>query len=410
MITIDEALRLLRDHIHPLAPRDFPAADAVGRVLARDVSASVDSPPYDKALMDGYAVRAADVASLPQTLRVLEQVTAGQVPARSVESGTATRIMTGAPLPHGADAVVPIEMTDTDPAAVDVPSTVTIHAGSYSPGRHILRQAELMRAGEVVLPAGHRLRSVEVGLLAEMGHTEVSAFPRPSMAIIATGDELVPPGTQLRPGQIWNSNGALLQAAAQHMGLEFQNQGIVPDQPHQLASAVRTGLDCDVLLLTGGVSMGVHDHVPAVLRDAGVECLFHKVSLKPGKPIWCGIRQSDKGSTLVFGLPGNPVSTLVCFELFVRPALQRLAGLDLPLDRRQSGVLSEEFQQRGDRPTCYPGRAERDAQQRMIVAPLDWRGSADLRTLAQANCLIYFAAGTRTYPAQSVVSYYPIDI
>jgi molybdopterin molybdotransferase len=141
-----------------------------------------------------------------------------------------------------------------------------------------------------------------------------------------------------------------------------------------------------------------------------VECLFHKVSLKPGKPIWCGIRQSDKGSTLVFGLPGNPVSTLVCFELFVRPALQRLAGLDLPLDRRQSGVLSEEFQQRGDRPTCYPGRAERDAQQRMIVAPLDWRGSADLRTLAQANCLIYFAAGTRTYPAQSVVSYYPIDI
>lgn len=410
MIAIDEALLTLRDQIQPLKPCELSIANAAGFVLASSVSARIDSPPYDKALMDGYAVRAEDVVTIPRTLRVLEQVTAGQVPSQPVETGTATRIMTGAPLPGGADAVVPIEMTDSDFAADIVPDEVTIITGSWPSGRHVLRQAELMRAGETVLPAGHLLRSIEIGLLAEMGHTCVTVFPRPSVAIIATGDELVSPGTELGPGQIWNSNGAFLQAAAERMGLETINHGIVADQPAQLAHAVNTALECDVVLLTGGVSMGVHDHVPAVLRDAGVACLFHKVSLKPGKPIWCGIRQSTGGSTLVFGLPGNPVSTLVCFELFVRPALLRLAGVDLPLDCRQQGVLSEEFQQRGDRPTCFPGSAQRDHDQRMVVTPLDWRGSADLRTLARANCLIYFEAGTQSYPSHSPISYYPIDV
>jgi molybdopterin molybdotransferase len=271
----------------------------------------------------------------------------------------------------------------------------------------VLHQGDLMRAGETILHAGRLIRPVEVGLLAELGVAEVSVHPLPSVAILATGDELVEPGRPLGPGQIWNSNGPMLAALARQLGTTAIQLGIVADDRQHLADRIMAGLRHDVLILTGGVSMGARDFVPELLSDAGVECLFHKVSMKPGKPIWCGLRSEPGSSTIVFGLPGNPVSTFVCFELFVRPAIRLLAGRQQAVQLRQ-GRLGAPFAQRGDRPTLFPAQYISDPSSHDTVTPLPWKGSADLRTVTEANCLVEFPAGECQFDAGQWVTFRPM--
>ncbi len=400
MISIEEATR----HIAQFAvPRDREAialADALGHVLAEDVACSLDSPPFDKALVDGYAVRAEDVRSDGPALRVLEEVTAGETPTRGVEPGCAIRIMTGAPIPRGAELVVMVERTET----LNADGTqVKLLQTEAKVGEGILPRGKSMREGEVVIPSGQRIRPAEIGLLAELGHAKINVWRKPRVAVLATGNELVPAGEDLRPGQIRNSNGPMLLAYARRCGATPIDLGIGRDEPGDLRARLSTGLEsADVLVVSGGVSAGVLDLVPGMLAELGVEKVFHKVQLKPGKPLWFGVAQQAAPPRLVFGLPGNPVSSLVCFELFMRPALERLSGQAAVENRRFTAVLSQAHPHDGGRPTYWPALLSfhGDAWR---VEPLPWQGSGDLRTLTKANSLCFFPAGARTYAVGETV-------
>jgi molybdopterin molybdotransferase len=384
MLSVLQALQQVLSHAQPREPLNLQASDALGYVLAEDIACDLDSPPWDKALMDGYAVQAADVSAPGVKLRLLEEVTAGKVATQEVTSGTCTRIMTGAPLPRGADAVVVIESTTAAGEQIEMQQPAR-------PEQNLLRQGASMRQGEVVLAAGSVLRPIEIGLLAEVGRALVSVIRRPTVAILSTGDELVPAAETPRGGQIRNSNGPLLAALVTAVGATPVPLGIARDNSAELEAKIAAGLAHDVLLLSGGVSAGVLDLVPQALASQGVRQVFHNVDLKPGKPLWFGA--SDK--TVVFGLPGNPVSTLVCFKLFVQPALRKLAGEAgrvAPLVR--TAVLREDFHQRSARETYFPARLEQEQ-----ATPLAWQGSADLRSLAKANALLRLAGGERHYAA-----------
>ena len=356
--------------------------------------------------MDGYAVRVADLRQASVELQVVEEVTAGQVPTQSVAAGQATRIMTGAPIPAGADAVVMREQTDLrqDQAS----EWVTISTKGIVPGTHILELGASFRKGEIVSSAGTLVRGIEVGLLGEVGCAEVKIVCPPRVAILATGNELVHHGQRPDPGQIRNSNGPMLVAMTSRAGAEPVDLGIACDDHDELAARIRQGLDNDILLLSGGVSAGRLDLVPEVLSSVGVQTVFHRVRLKPGKPLWFGAIGSSSKSTLVFGLPGNPVSGLVCFELFVRPAIEAMSGRPDAAVMESCVELAGNFSHRGGRPTYHPGQMRVDAE-KTTVLPLQWQGSADLRALTDANCLIHFPAGERSYGPGELVKVRHLD-
>lgn len=394
MLSVDEALEKVLSHSRANAATTCALSEALGLVLAEDVASDVDSPPYDKSIVDGFAVRSADIQAGRSEFAVLEMITAGMVPSRAVAADQTSRIMTGAPIPAGADAVIMVEQSELSADG----QRVRLSPPKFSAGQNIMKCASSMRRGEVVLPAGRRLRSIEIGVLAEVGRASVQVVRRPSVGVLSTGNELVPPSVVPTMGQIRNSNGSLLAAATQAAGAVPVDLGIARDEPASLREAIARGLECDVLTISGGVSAGVLDLVPGVLRELGVEEVFHKVRLKPGKPLWFGVCQRDARQTLVFGLPGNPVSSFVCFELFVLPALGVLAGGGATALERVRASLTAEFSHRGDRPTYHPAQLTADGDV-WRVDPLRWKGSGDLRTLVGANALACFPAGEKIHAA-----------
>ncbi|MBX7071882.1 MAG: molybdopterin molybdotransferase MoeA [Pirellulales bacterium] len=394
MISVDEALQLVLAHADVLPAVEAPLADALGLVLARDVASDLDSPPWDKAMVDGYAVQAADLASGHARLTILEEIVAGAVPTQSVRPGGATRIMTGAPTPDGCDAVVMVEQTSHHPG--DGLGQVEINEVARA-GQNILRRATALAQGDVALLAGKKLRAIEIGLLAEVGCVQAPVIPRPRVAVLSTGNELIPPSEIPGPGQIRNSNGPMLAAAVRELGASAIELGPARDELADLRQRVAEGLDANILVLSGGVSAGVLDLVPQVLAELGVEQVFHKIKLKPGKPLWFGVRRGRR-PCLVFGLPGNPVSSLVCFQLFVRPAMASLAGQQGHGLTRVRARLASGFQHRGDRPTYHPAVFD-SAGEAPTIEPLRWQGSADLFGLSLANALAHFPAGDRHYAA-----------
>ncbi len=396
MLQVADAQAIVRQHLKPLPPEPMALTSAaLGHVLATDVVSDLDMPPYHKSMMDGYAVRSVDLPTGKGTLHVIEEITAGQVPRRSLEAGQASRIMTGAPIPAGCDAVVIIERT-----RLGADGCVEIEDRPPKPGQNILPRGAEMQRGDTILPAGTVLRPQEFGVLSTVGRTTVSVHPPPRVAILSTGDELVEPAETPQGGQIRNSNGAMLVALVSHSGGSPRYLGIARDDPACLRPMICDGLKAHVLLLSGGVSAGKLDLVPGVLREAGVIAHFHKVEMKPGKPVFFGTssRSEGGGQTLVFGLPGNPVSVLVCFELFVRPALRRMRGHADPGPNFVSALLSEDFAYRTDRPTYHPAHLELTATG-WRVRPVPWFGSADLRALTQANALVLFPSGDQRYRA-----------
>jgi molybdopterin molybdotransferase len=310
--------------------------------------------------------------------------------------------MTGAPLPEGADAVVQIEKTEM----IDS-STVRLQQLDPAPGQHVMPLGASMRAGDVVLRAGAIMRPIEIAILAEIGRAMATVRPRPRVAILPTGNELVSIGEKPGLGQIRNSNGPMLRAAAANAGAEAIELGIARDDRDELSRWIEQGLAADVLLLSGGVSAGKFDLVPSVLADLGIEQIFHKVALRPGKPLWFGIKQDNERRALVFGLPGNPVSSFVCFELFVRPVIAALAGRGFPQPQTITAKLNHEFDHPGGRAAYLPARvnypsedlrgslaSSADPRTRFLAgesAPdveiLPWQGSGDLAALARANGL-----------------------
>jgi molybdopterin molybdotransferase len=400
MLNVTQAQALVLEHARPRPPEIVPLTfAALGLVLAEDVASDLDMPPYDKSLMDGYAVRSADLPDGRGVLTVVEEITAGQTPKRPVGLGQAARIMTGAPLPAGADAVVMVERTRTLEA-----NRVQIEDRPPSAGQNILPQGREMRRGETVLQTRAILRPQEFGLLAAVGRTAARVIPAPGVAILSTGDEVVDAAQVPGPGQIRNSNGPMLLAQVCRAGGLPRYLGIARDRLDSLRPLVAEGLRSPVLVLSGGVSAGKLDLVPGVLQELGVQAHFHKVEMKPGKPVFFG----TKGETLVFGLPGNPVSSLVCFELFVRPAVRRLRGHSDLGPWLVQAVLTEDFAYRTDRPTYHPAWLEAgDLGWR--VRPVPWFGSPDLRGLARANAFVVFSPGDHRHQAGQVCTVLKVE-
>jgi molybdopterin molybdotransferase len=400
MLTIDQAIEAILERTHPLPARSTVLIDALGLILDEEIVADTDLPPFDKATMDGYAVRSADLPDLAEyNLRVVEEIAAGQVPTRPLLPGEASRIMTGAPLPSGADAVVMVERSKVEG------STVTL-AGPVAPGLNRLIRGREMKVGEVLLSKGTRLDASMLGLIASAGRAQILAIPRPSVSVLPTGDELVPVDQKPGPGQIRNSNGVILAGLARAWGVSgIRENPVAGDDPELLRASLAEAMNStDVLIVSGGVSAGSKDLVPSTLVDLGVERVFHKVNVKPGKPLWFGVGPSRgaRPVILVFGLPGNPVSGVVSFLLFVRPALEALAGWSTKRTQLASFFLGRSFEHRGDRPTYHPARFEEGR-----IIPLDWGGSADLRTVALADGFAAFPAGDRTFDVGEEVPFLP---
>lgn len=390
MISLLEALALLDREVQPLPSEKLALALARGRYLASPSISDVDVPPHRKSLVDGYAVRSADFASDEAVLDVVDEVVAGGWPSVPVVSGQATRIMTGASVPEGADAIVMVEQTETLDG-----SKVLVRTHNIRPLQNLMEQAAVMSAGQVVVQVGCRIDAASLGLLAEVGQSEVEVARVPQVSVITTGNELVPASEKPGPGQIRNSNGPMLAAAVVDCGAELSEYHHARDEAEELSRAIAAGLKSDVLVLSGGVSAGILDLVPGELKRQGVRQIFHRVSLKPGKPIWFGVLQQQEHRCLVFGLPGNPVSSLVCFYLFVNRALQCLKGAPMPAPERLA--LASDFEHRGERPTWWPAQLVTDPKGITQVQPLPWKGSGDLLSIAQADGWIGFPAGTESY-------------
>lgn len=421
MISVEEAYqrieRCIQTEALPRAQRQVESVGidgVVGRVLAQAITADVDSPPYDKSMMDGFAVRSADIRAGITQFRITETIIAGSVPTRAVESATAARIMTGAPMPDGADAVIMVELSNV---GFDQPTPENVILNWDGPvekfiaGKHAMQRGDNFAKGQQVFFAGQRLRPVDVGLLAEVGAAQINVASRLAVAVLPTGDELIDCSQIPTASQIRNSNGPMLKSICRGLGARVTDLGIGVDSPQELRTKIETGLDHDVLLLSGGVSAGTMDLVPGILKSLEVEQIFHKVKVKPGKPIFFGVRKRDSVKPcFVFGLPGNPVSSLIGVQLFVSTALKLLSGQTPHRPVGRPAVLSKTHQTRGDRPTYWPGRISVDPSAPPgSVEPLRWNGSSDLFALGQAEGLILMQPRNEQWQVGQPVTYFPFE-
>lgn len=385
MIPVEKALEIVLAHTPLLPSEEVALTEAMGRILAEDVRSDGDMPPFDRSAMDGYAVRAADVTSAPVTLEVVGQIRAGQFPDRSLEAGQAAQVMTGAPLLPGATAVQPVELT----RPVDGGRRVEILA-PVEPGAHIARQGSEVRSGDSVLLRGDPIDPATVAVLAAVGKGRVRVGRRPTVSILVTGDELVDVWDTPTRGTIRNSNGYALMAQARWAGADATSLGVVPDVADRIAEAVREGFAADVLVVSGGVSEGAFDLVEEAFARFDVGILFNKVAIKPGAPLVFG-RRGDK---LVFGLPGNPVSAQVTFDICVRAALLRMQGARAVSRPTVEVELLEPVRNKSGRKAHLPARVRLDGG-RLVARPLRSMGSADIVAHARANALVVLDA-TRT--------------
>jgi molybdopterin molybdotransferase len=379
LLSVADALARVLDGVKPLPREDAALSDADGRVLAGDVAALRTQPPADLSAMDGYAVRAADVASVPVALRVTGEVAAGHPFEGEVHSGEAARIFTGGVIPPGADTIVIQENTtrEGDRVTVNTPE---------KPGRHIRRAGLDFKQGQVLLPRGRRLTDRDVMLAAAMSHPAVPVHRRPKIAVLGTGDELKAPGSVLGPGEIVYSNGFALMALARSEGAEVVDLGIVPDLVEATSDAIRRARDAgaDVLVTTGGASVGDYDLVQRGLKAEGLELSFWRVALRPGRPMMNG----RLGAMHVLGLPGNPVSAYVCAFLFLVPLLRTLAGRSDIEPPRESALLGSDMPKNDERADYLRATLARGPDGSLVATPVSIQDSSMMAALAKADCLV----------------------
>jgi molybdopterin molybdotransferase len=389
LLPLEEAIAEVLARAMPLPSETVPLVEARGRVLAEPARAAVDLPPFASSAMDGFAVRSADT---PGTLVVVERIAAGRPAGRALAAGEAMGIATGGVVPDGADAVVPIEDVVDHDNSVEIPSDVVSSANVRPRGGD-------SGQGEEVVAAGTRLGAAQIGALAAAGVPEVRVARRPRAAVLATGTELREPGEHLEPGQIYEANGVMLSAALDAAGAFVDRIPAVADDEGEHRAVLERALAADVVVSSGGVSVGPHDLVRRVAKELGVEEVFWRVAVKPGKPVSFGTR----GATLVFGLPGNPVSTLVGFELFVRPALRALEGERDPGPRWEEGTLARSVRQNAVRDELV--RARRTA---VGFEPLGGQESHMIVRAAAADALVHVPRGDGELAAGEPVRFLPL--
>jgi len=394
VIEVAEAVRRLLDEAAPLEPVELPLDECSGRVLARTVFADRDFPSTDRSAMDGYAVRTADLPGPGVVLALVGELPAGR-PAEGIEvgRGQAVRVFTGSVVPNGADAVVMKELAEEGPE----PGTVRIRS-IPAPGENIRRRAEELGKGQPVLEAGRPIGPAQIGALAAVGSERVVVFRPPRVFLLSTGDEVVPVSSEPAPHQVRNSNAHALAALLRELALEPILLGIAPDEQHSLEEKIRAGLSGDLLVVTGGMSVGETDLVASALAAQGMRLLFHKVNMRPGKPILAG----RCGGSLVLGLPGNPVSAFVGFVLFGVPVLRRMLGYRQVENLALSATLAERLPRRPGRPGYALVHAFVE-EGSLLVRPVRTAGSGDVLSLARANALVPTEPSPHALPEGSEV-------
>jgi molybdopterin molybdotransferase len=399
LLSVNEARERILSQFHPVKSETLPLVDSLDRVLAGDVHANDDLPLFDNSSMDGFAVRAADVTGAttasPLSLRVVADIPAGSYPSVLLGPGEAARIMTGAPLPAGADAVVPVENTDFESrdAGTSAPEVVAIQKAA-AVGENVRRRGMDIHAGDTILTAGRQLRPQELGLLAMLGISSVTVYHKPRVALLSSGDELIDPDAPLEKGKIRDSNSYTLAALIENAGAQALRLGVARDnyESVHLLFEKAVYLRVDLILSSAGVSVGAFDFVKQVIEDSG-KMDFWRVNMRPGKPVAFG---EYKGIPVI-GLPGNPVSAFVGFEVFVRPAIQKLGGLARSSRPAIRVICEDEIESDGRE--SYLRAEIREVDGSLVARLTGHQGSGNLHSLVQANALLIIPAGVKCVPA-----------
>jgi molybdenum cofactor synthesis domain-containing protein len=396
MISIAEAIRIVEQHTVRFEAESVALPDAMGRFLAEDVVADSDLPPFNRSQMDGYAVRAADVEHVPALLKIVGESAAGSGWHNEMHAGEAVRIMTGAPVPSGADSVQQVELTREPDGAGQVEILEPV-----KPGRSIVERGSEIKLGQTVLRVGDRINAGMIAVLASFGYSNVRVFKRPRVAVLATGTELVPVGTKPGQDQIRDSNSSMIAAYSELAGAEVMRLPLAGDDTELLKRQIAEASErADVVVTSGGVSMGVYDFTKLALKEIGAEIFFERVALKPGKPTVFG---KLAGGALMFGLPGNPVSVAVTFNLFTRTALLKMQGSTQPALNERSARLAKTVKGANERESYLPATLSSDDEGHLLVQPLKWGGSSDFVGFARATALINVPAGVKHIEANEVV-------
>jgi molybdenum cofactor synthesis domain-containing protein len=388
MIPVATAVQIIRTQTTALPTESTVLLDALGRVLAEDISADSDLPPFDRSQMDGYAVRAEDIQDLPARLRIVGESAAGRGWHQEMRAGEAVRIMTGAPVPAGADSVQQVELTREieDGSLVEILERVSL-------GRSIVERGKEIKAGETVLRAGEKINAAMMAVLASFGYANVQVGSRPRVMVLATGSELVNVDQKPGPDQIRDSNNYSLAAYARLAGASVEVMPLAGDEIGLLKDKIFGASErSDVVVTSGGVSMGVYDFTKAALRDLGAEIYFERVALRPGKPT---VFARLPNGTLVFGLPGNPVSVSVTFNLFARTSLLIMQGARESSMPESHAVLSHGVKGSPDRESYLPAMLQTNEEGFLLAEPLKWGGSSDFVSFARAKALIVIPAGIK---------------
>jgi len=393
MIQYEEALKDILKNASLLPAEKVTVEDSIGRILKEDIYSMLEMPPFDKAAMDGYAVYAQDVKNAPVNLKCIGLIQAGGIFKKKLNRAECVKIMTGAPMPTGAESVIMIE--DTLQRGDSVLASKTVKKGE-----NVCFKGEDLKRNQRILAQGTMISSAHVAVLATVGRRFVRAVGKPKVAILNTGGEITQPGAPLGKNKIYNSNGPMLQALLKSDGIEPCFLGIARDEARELKKAVKEGLKKDVLLISGGVSMGDYDLVPEVLASLGVRKIFHKVNVKPGKPLFFGI----KNKTLVFGIPGNPVSNFLSYLIFVRPALYKMMGYLCCKPEFKEGLIEKKINTKTGRKHFVLVKIEKKENQ-YSLAPVVSHGSADIIALSKADGFMAVDKGCSTIKKNSKIKF-----
>ncbi|RMH79321.1 MAG: molybdopterin molybdenumtransferase MoeA [Acidobacteria bacterium] len=395
----DEALKLVLENVSTLGKEKLPLWQALGRFLAEDVASHTDMPLFDNSAMDGYAVRAEDIREVPARLKLIGEMPAGGEGSPKVERGTTVKIFTGAPIPEGADTVVPVELTKEADGYVVVNKSLPM-------GSNIRVRGEEVKAGDLLLKEGTKIRGYELGLLASLNRVFVEVYRRPKLAILATGDEIKDLGETIeKPSQIRSSNNHTLYGRALELGCDVYHLGLVRDEPRTIEEKLKTVQDYDVFITTGGVSAGERDYIKEIVLSLGFEVLFHKLRIKPAKPVLF----ARKGRTLFFGLPGNPVSCAIAFDLLVTPALLKMQGYREEFPKLWKAKLVRSFSRRdSERREFLRGRLWFDGELLCDFSPKNQ--SHMLTSYIGANCYIVVYEDIKELKEGDRVDVFPFSI